>query len=789
MKKLILCYLLLTTVITGIFAQNEFKQTIRGRIIDKVSKMPLPGASIALLGIEPIVGTTTDIDGNFRVPNIRVGRQGIKVSFLGYKSVTIDNLIISSGKETILEIELEENAIQIKEVTINGITRKDEFINKMATVSARSFTIEETEKYAGSRGDIARMAMNYAGVLAANDSRNDIVIRGNSPSGLLWRLDDVDIPNPNHFAENGTTGGPVSMLNNNMLMNSDFLTGAFPAEYGNALSGVFDLKMRNGNNEKYEFLFQSGFNGFEFGAEGPFSKNHKGSFLINARYSTLELVSQFVDFGTAGVPKYKDVSFKLNFPVNKGKITLFGIGGVSSIAMLDSKKTGNELYTSDGMDLYNRSSTAALGTTYLRFLSNKTYVKFILSGISMDGGTEVDTIDNIQNLPHNSIHHHYLENTLSAGFIINSKLNSKFNIKSGITYNKFGFTLNTERYRPDLGDYKKILESKLNLNEGPSLTRVYVESSYHFTDEFSVNPGIQVMYFDLNKQFSIEPRIGFSWQVKENQRISLGYGLHSKIQTLYSYYYLSKMPDNTYAQTNRDLGLTKSNQLVMGYDWSITKDLRLKLESYYQYLFNVPVEQRLSSESLLNSGAYWGPNTTDSLVNKGSGRNYGLELTMEKFFSRNYYYLLTVSLFDSRYKGSDGIERNTMFNGNFVINGLFGKEFKISNKSTIALDAKITYAGGIRYTPIDTLNSRLKGEEVRFDNLAFSRQFPNFLKIDLKIGYRLNSRKVSQEWQFYVENVTNHKNFLSQQYNVRNNKESTVYQLGFFPMVLYRINF
>ena len=297
------------------------------------------------------------------------------------------------------------------------------------------------------------------------------------------------------------------------------------------------------------------------------------------------------------------------------------------------------------------------------------------------------------------------------------------------------------------------------------------------------------MYFDYNKQVSVEPRVGVSWQFKENQRISLGYGLHSKIQTLYTYYYLSQMPDMSYVQTNKNMGFTKSNQIVLGYDVNINKDLRLKLEGYYQYLFNVPVEQRLSSFSMLNTGAYWGPNTVDSLVNEGTGRNYGLELTVEKFFSKGYYYLLTFSLFDSKYKSSDGIQRNTSFNGNFVLNGLLGKEFKLSNRSVLALDFNAIYAGGIRYTPIDMANSELKGEEVRFDNLAFSKQFPNFLKFDVKIGYRLNGRKVSQEWQFYVENVTDHKNFLSQKYNERKHEEQTVYQLGFFPMVLYRINF
>jgi CarboxypepD_reg-like domain/TonB-dependent Receptor Plug Domain len=276
--------LLLIMLVSTSHAQSQFTQTIRGRIIDKDSKLPLPGANVLLINSNPVLGTVSDPDGNFRLTQIPVGRQGIQITFVGYKPATIQNLIVGSAKEIVLDIELEESVSQVEEVTVRAYGRKDQALNKMAAVSARAFTVEETEKYAGSRGDIARMAMNYAGVSSANDQRNDIVIRGNSPSGLLWLLEDVEIPNPNHFAENGTTGGPVGMLNNNLLQNSDFLTSAFPAEYGNAMSGVFDLNMRNGNNEKHEFLFQSGFNGFELGAEGPISKTNKSSYLANFRY-------------------------------------------------------------------------------------------------------------------------------------------------------------------------------------------------------------------------------------------------------------------------------------------------------------------------------------------------------------------------------------------------------------------------------------------------------------------------------------------------------------------------
>jgi hypothetical protein len=341
MKKpiIFLSYILLS--IFFVTASNSPTATIRGTIIDRVSRTTLPGANIVLLNTNPFTGTSSNAEGKFRLENVNVGRVSLKVSFIGYKDVYLNNLTLNTGKELVLEIEMDENVITQKTVEIIANVDKSNTINKMTTVSARSFTVEETGRYAGSRNDVARMASNYAGIVGSNDARNDIIIRGNTPSGLLWRLEGVDIPNPNHWGALSATGGPVCILNNNVLSNSDFLTAAFPAEYGNAISGVFDLKMRNGNNEKHEFLGQIGFNGFELGAEGPINKKNGSSYLINARYSTLEAMEKLgADFGTgSGIPKYKDFSMKLNFPKTKlGSFSVFALGGISDIEMWDSRK-------------------------------------------------------------------------------------------------------------------------------------------------------------------------------------------------------------------------------------------------------------------------------------------------------------------------------------------------------------------------------------------------------------------------------------------------------------------
>ena len=768
---------------------GQVAQTIRGKVLDKESKIPLAGASVVLLNSNPQRGVMSDKDGNFRLDKVTTGRQDIQISFMGYRPAVFQGIIVNSVKEVIIDAELEENVITGQEVVVTATTPKDETRNRMAAVSARSFTVEETEKYAGSRGDVARMAMNYAGVSSANDQRNDIVIRGNSPSGLLWRLEDVDIPNPNHFAENGTTGGPVGMLNNNVLENSDFFTSAFPAQYGNAVSGVFDLNMRNGNNQKHEHLFQVGFNGFEAGTEGPLNANHKSSYIANFRYSTLQLMSGIIDLGTTGIPEYQDFTFKFNFPLKKGKITLFGLGGNSKISILDSKNgNSQDLYSNEGQDLVNHSKMGTMALSYTRFVNDRTYYKLILSGLYQEGGTTIDTLD-VNSVPHPNIDHNYDEFRAALTGFINKKYNSQLSVKTGFSVDRIGFDLLTKTYNHQADALRPVIDYSRGFSNGVTLVQPYVQAIYRFSDKFSVIPGLHYTYFDLNKASSLEPRIAFNFQFSDKQKLSIGYGLHSQTQTMATYFLGTQMPNGSLVETNTNLGFTKSNQFVLGYNQSISPNTRLKAEAYYQDLYNVPVETSKTSFSMLNTGAYWGVQTVDSLRNTGTGKNYGIEFTLERFFSKNIYYLSTLSLFESKYKGSDGIERNTAFNGNYVFNFLIGKEFPVNNKSAFNLDFKVTYAGGKRYTPVDLLASQAAHSTKYIESKAFSEQFDPFLKADIKVGYRINMKHISQEWIFYIENFTNHTNVLTQVYSPSANAVKNVNQLGFFPMMQYRLRF
>lgn len=771
------------------FAQN-YTQTIRGTVVDKESQQPIVGAVAILLNSNPTKGATTDEKGRFKITDVPIGRQNIRVTFMGYNNVTIPDILVNSGKEVVLNIEMVESIISKQEVVVTANKGKDKPNNEMALVSARMFTVAETQRYAGALGDPARMAANYAGVSGANDARNDIVIRGNSPAGLLWRLEGVDIPNPNHFANQGTTGGPVSILNNNVLANSDFFTGAWPAEYGDGISGVFDLKLRNGNNEKYEYTGQIGFNGIEAMAEGPLSATTGASFLASYRYSVLGFFQAIgINLGPAGVPRYQDLSFKINLPTAKhGTFEVFGIGGISSISILNSNESSSNFsYGVSQKNIWFGSDMGVAGVSHILPVGKSGYIKNVVAVTTQGVKNHVDSLAS-----DNTGYPYYKElaryNRITLHSLYNQKINATNTFKTGIILTRLQFADSQVVF----SDWTKQWRNLSAAHGATFLGQVYAELKHDFSDKFTALAGIQYEQLFLNNTYSIEPRGGLRYRIDNSSSLSFGYGLHGQMQPINVYYVQTQIPGTqNYNQTNTNLGFTKSQHFVLAYDRLLNKDFRLKIETYYQQLYNVPVETRLSSFSVLNVGASYIVPIVDSLVNKGNGRNYGIEFTLEKFFSHNYYFLVTASVFDSKYTGSDGVWRNTAFNGRYITNALAGKEFPLDDNAhhTINTNIKFTYAGGRYYSPIDLVASQRTGLYMPQDARAFTLQYPNYMKIDIRMGYKINSRKITQEWALDILNVTNRKNILDYIYDLKTNEVRKEYQLGIFPMILYRIQF
>jgi len=269
----LLLMLLLLIVIPGVGAQT-ITQNIKGNVFDIQTKETLIGASVVILNSNPIIGTSTDFDGNFSIPRVALGRHSVQVNFIGYEPVIIPEVLVTSGREAVLNVGLRQTFSELEEVTVTPEARKAKPLNNMATVSSRSFSVEETRRYAGGLDDPARLVSAYAGVAVGNVQDNAIIVRGNSPKGISWRVEGVEIPTPHHLAGGNVTGGGlVTLFSSQMLANSDFHTSAFPAEYGNALAGVFDMNLRSGNSDKHERTFQVGTMGLDFASEGPLSSS------------------------------------------------------------------------------------------------------------------------------------------------------------------------------------------------------------------------------------------------------------------------------------------------------------------------------------------------------------------------------------------------------------------------------------------------------------------------------------------------------------------------------------
>jgi hypothetical protein len=784
------CMLVLLGLVQVCGKAQVITQVVRGNIIDKLSQVPLPGVIVSVLGAQPPLVSSSDGNGKFKIEGVPVGRQQLMVRTIGYKE-KIQTLIVYAGKESVLNIELEENVVEAEEVVITAEQDKTKTNNRMNTVSARLFSAEEAARYAGSRNDPARMAANYAGVSGANDSRNDIIIRGNSPIGVLWRLNGVDIPNPNHFGNSGSTGGPISILNNNTLDNSDFLTGAFPADYGNATSGVFDLRMRQGNNEKFEFLGQVGFNGFELGAEGPIKKG-RSSFLANYRYSTLKVFKALnMDFGTgAAIPQYQDWSFKADFNCGKaGKFAVWGIGGLSYIALLESdKKEGQDLYGFSARDTYFRSNVSATGASHTILFKNNAYLR---TNVAVSGNLnkiEADRIDTAFKTP-NHLKPEYRQETSTRRYSANTTYNRKINTRdffSAGIYSEFFTTRFIDSTDETFGVNTFITLRSYNGNS--ALLRAFVQWQHKFSDRFLLNAGFSNQFFTLNNSNAPEPRIGLKYSLTQKQSLSFGAGLHSQLQPTYIYF-ASETIGGTRYETNKKLDFTRAAHAVLAYDNSFLPMFRLKTELYFQYLYRAPVTAYPSSFSVLNLGADFTSPNFAFLVSQGTGYNYGLEVTLEKFYDRGYYVLFTTSLFQSKYKGSDDVIRNTAFNGNYVCNLLGGKEVRIKERHTISFDVRATFSGGKRYTPVDLDSSRAAGTEVRDYSRAYELQYPPYFRMDVKPGYRYNSKKVTHEFSVDIQNITRNDNVFQQSYDITNRRLKTDYQLKFFVIPQYRILF
>lgn len=778
MNKLLFFFMFLAfnQIYVSAFTPETPAQNVKGTVINSRNQQFIQGVTIQIPELQ--TGAYSKSNGDFIIKDVPVGRYTVRFSAVGFEP-RLMNIVVTSGKEVILNVELNETSVTTETITVTGSKGSFVPINESVVVSATEFSVDDAQRFAGSRMDPARMAQNFAGVLGANDSRNDIIIRGGSPTELLWRIDGIDVPNPNHFATQGATGGPVSALNTVMLDNSDFLTGAFPADYIDKMSGVFDLRTRRGNSDRYEFMGQFGFNGFELGAEGPYGFSNS-SFIFNYRYSFLGLLEKMgIDFGFAGIPMYQDASFKSDFTLSANhRLSLTALWGTSDINIKESET--DSVFTGD-FDIKNGTDLFLVGVNLTSLFNDKTYGRLTIGTTFSKYRTELDSITTDFNNNVTDITKWFkissLEGYHLAKYTLFYSPHQTHNLSIGFEGRYRYYSLDGERFTP-LSENGNYYPSGVDGNMWHTLG--FVNWNWKPMPKLMTNLGFATQYLELNGKATIEPRLGLSYRLSELQTLSFGIGLHRQSQPLIIYYG---------DEANKHLDFNQSVHYVLGYSMQITSSSIFKLEGYYKDISKAPVEMKESSFSLLNSGANFGAVFGNKLQSTGTGRTYGAEISFIKQFSDGYYVTATGTIVRQEYTGSDGIKRWGAFDNRFIANLLAGYEWKISPSFAIEFAGRYTIAGGAPYSPVDIERSRINNTTYFSDKDAFSLRMPNYSRIDLRIDFRNNFENFSLISYLSFENILNHNNVLMYIYDAKNVSTKTLYQLGTFFVGGFKIEF
>ncbi|TFD93774.1 prevent-host-death protein [Dysgonomonas capnocytophagoides] len=752
-------------------------QTIKGQIIDEVSELPISYASVGILG-NASIGTITDSLGNFILKDVPIGRYDIQASYMGYEPRILREILVGSAKEVYVKIPLKENTHQLDEVIVRPNINKDQPLNPLVITGGRMVSMEEASRFANGFDDPARLVSAFAGV-AGNVGNNAIAIRGNSPQFTQWRLEGVEIPNPTHFADvSGLGGGFLSALSTQVMGNFDFYNGAFSAEYNNAMSGVFDTYMRNGNNQNHEYTFQIGVLGIDLASEGPISKKHKSSYIFNYRFSTTSLAT-----GNDVNMKYQDLSFKLNFPTKKlGTFSIWGLG------LFDRNKIKEEdldkwEFQADRQSGENNFEKVAGGLTHKYMFNSNTYLRSSLAATYSHDRTYANqlTLDKTSVIPVGDIQNSKWD------IVFNTYLNKKFSSRH---VNRTGVSVTGLRYdldykvSPDFG-LDKPMERIAKGDGNSSVLSAFNTSVIDLSSNLVASIGLTSQYFALNRNWTLEPRTSLKWKFKPQQSLAVAYGLHSRRERL-DYYFVEQEVDGK-IESNKYLNFSKAHHFGLSYDWNITPIHHLKIEPYYQYLYDIPVE-RGTSFSVINQKGYY---LDRILENKGVGKNYGIDITFEQYINKGFYYMLTGSLFKSKYRGGDNIWRDTRYDRGFAVNLVAGKEWMVGKQkqNILGINTRLFFQGGDRYIPIDEEKSS-QTHDIEFDETrAFSKKFNPAINGDISINYKINRKKISHEFSLKILNIGGYTGMHYYKYNESTMEIKKEKGIGVMPNISYKIYF
>jgi hypothetical protein len=751
-------------------------QTIRGRVLDMDSQLPIAFAAVVLLNSKPLRGSYTNEQGYFRIEGVPVGRWFLEVRHVEFETYQKMDLLISSGKEVVLELKLSQKVSTLETVLITNETALTDPLNPFLSTSYQRYEVEEAKRYPASYGDPARHAQAFAGLVGQNDIRNELVIRGNNPRGILWRLDGVEIPNPNHFAREGTASGSVSAISTNLMADSEFLTGAYPAQYGNAMSGIFDLRIREGNDSLFEHSLQIGTLGLELATEGPFARKrgYKGSYLINYRASVLNMIGVLLDtiLVDEELTNYNDLAVKLHFPTKRGAWDFLALGGNSRSGLPTDDRRRNRL--NNGLAITNLA--------YRRTIGDDSYFKGSLSYM----GNQVDNlIFDVDSLALYEQTERTGSLILRFNWLVHKRFSPRWIAEAGGTESLEGFS-----YRGWMGStlFPAPFNDWLTLDS----MGIFRSSQLYFTTRFRKSRdtewvfGLHAIRHHRIPETSIEPRLGLRLGLADRHRLRLGAGIHSRREPLLYYLHL-----NTEGELfNPKLKLPKAFHVVLGYDFLASPDWALTAEGYFQLLYNLPVSLDSTQgafSTLLQPEGYF----SGELANRGLGMNQGLELSLHKRFSKQWYFLGTGSFYFSRYVGGDGKFRPSPYDGPFQFSLLGGKEFAVGRNGRphlLSLNGKLFFNNQQRLVVLDPdvyLQTNRYVQNFRQVDCP-SCEYQPYWRFDFQLIYRRNHKRFAGEWRVDIQNITRRVNLKEIVYDPTRDVAFPQYHFRLLPVLSYK---
>ncbi len=796
-KQNLVRLVLLATIVFSVThngSARQITQTVRGTTIDKTTRLPLDGASVVLLHAGNAIGTSTNEWGEFELKNVPVGRQALMVSYTGYRSETISQLLVNSGKETVLEIEMEQTPYQLQEVEVTAGKGGDAF-QRLGRVEISS---EQFQRIAANYLDPARVVMSSPSIANTNDQNNAISVRGNSPVSNTWRLEGVEIVNPNHLANAGTisdrptqNGGGVNVLSTQMLDNSAFLMGYMPAGYGNAIGGIFDMNFRRGNNQQREYTAQASVIGLDFAAEGPFKQGGSASYLVNYRYSfTGVLAAMGVDFGGETI-KFQDLSFNLAAPETPiGKVTFFGVNGWNSNVYRGADDPADWEVEKDLADIDYFSSIYAYGATQEVQLGRKSAWRNAVVYSATD--TERDQTTLMPDYEETYLFSKDNEKISKTSFasVVSTKRGDRISLEGGVRGTIYNWTmLDFDSLSSADPAFDSFANTRRRSELQGFLVQPFVGGTWQFSSRATLELGLNSSWFDVSEEFALEPRVALDWQSTQTTSLHMRSGVYSQVLSPYAYHTADRAygPDDPPIQSpsfpNDGLKFYKSWTSEAGFKTEAGNSLKLGADVFYQYQYDIPVGfySANGNDYFYSYMNYDGDDDLSILRSEGEGRTFGLSAEARQQIVNGFYVWTGGTLYRSEYKDYTGNYSPSRFDGRYNVNLTMGKEFQKKKSEQLerllGFHSRVFYQGGFRQEPLNTFWSE------------YSVKLADYFRLDLRVQWTRFKPTYTQLFAIDIQNVLNTENPAYIYYDSVAAKVLTKNQLGIIPVILYRVDF